>query len=112
MQFFNSPLLLVAVFTALAAASPVVPALEPRATPCTSAQNNLAKGIDKNIAIQKQEQTALKAISDAQGKGDLSDSQWEPLKSNLVDVVNQGIDVSLASLSPIPNTIDIQVNFG
>lgn len=93
---FSTTLLSIALLSTFAAATPVVPALQPRATPCTSAQNQLAKGIDDNIAIQKKEQSAINAIGQAQQK-DLSGSEWASMKSNFINIINQGVDVILPS---------------
>lgn len=89
MQFSNLPILCIALLSTLALATPIIPSLEPRATPCSKAQTDLSNGIKKNIDIQKQELAALDTVSK-----NPTGSQFNSAKSKLVSVVKQGVTVS------------------
>ncbi|KAH7383470.1 hypothetical protein BKA64DRAFT_712352 [Cadophora sp. MPI-SDFR-AT-0126] len=62
-----------------------------RATTCSSNTNKLVAGINKNIELQKQEQSQLKVVKKLVDAGDVDQSDFDDAKIKFVDIVNAGI---------------------
>ncbi|KAK2025707.1 hypothetical protein LX32DRAFT_685040 [Colletotrichum zoysiae] len=59
---------------------------------CTAAKQ-LADGIDKNIAAQKQEQADVAAVKDIVSKDNINASQFDEAKKKFLNTIQSGIDI-------------------
>merc|ERR1712093_130747 len=88
-MFTRTPLLL--TFLILLTTALSLPTLQNRATTCSANTDKLVSGINKNIDLQKQEQSQLKVVKKMVDAGNVDQSDFDDAKSKFVDIVNAGI---------------------
>jgi len=88
-MFTRTPLLL--TFLILLTTALSLPTLRNRASTCSANTDKLVSGINKNIDLQKQEQSQLKVVKKMVDAGNVDQSDFDAAKSKFVDIVNAGI---------------------
>ncbi|KAG4414981.1 hypothetical protein IFR04_011909 [Cadophora malorum] len=88
-MFTRTPLLLTLLLLLTTALS--LPTIHNRASTCSANTDKLVSGINKNIDLQKQEQSQLKVVKKMVDAGNVDQSDFDAAKSKFVDIVNAGI---------------------